>query len=185
MSRFEYLSVLISIVIALGISEVTISWGRIIQYRKTIRFSLLHAFWSAFVLILMIQYWWAFWNFRIIEDWSFSALVGTVMSAIALVICALLLTPGRANTERIDLELLYYEHSRPLFLFGAYLLIQLIVNDSLIVGMSFLHTENIVRLIGAALALVLAWSPNKRLHTVLPLVCTALLVIFMLNNFMY
>ncbi|MBW2386077.1 MAG: hypothetical protein JRG92_20790 [Deltaproteobacteria bacterium] len=56
MSRFEYLSVLISIVIALGLNEVTKSWGRLLQDRRHVRFSLLHGFWSAFILLLMIQF---------------------------------------------------------------------------------------------------------------------------------
>jgi len=55
-SRFEYLSVLISIVIALGLNEVTKSWGRLLQDRRHVRFSLLHGFWSAFILLLMIQF---------------------------------------------------------------------------------------------------------------------------------
>ena len=105
---------------ALGISEVTISWGRLIQNRHQVQFSLLHAFWSVFVLLLMIQFWWAFWNFRIIEDWSFAALMGPVLGAIALVLCALLLTPSRSLDPPINLEELYFAHSRPFFLLGAF-----------------------------------------------------------------
>ena len=108
MTRFEYLSVLISIVMALGISEVTISWGRLIQNRHQVQFSLLHAFWSVFLLLLMIQFWWAFWNFRIIENWSFGALMGPVLGAVALVLCALLLTPGRSQAPPINLEELVF-----------------------------------------------------------------------------
>jgi len=39
MSRFEYLSVLVSIVIAMGISEIRVSWGRLIQRRDRVEFS--------------------------------------------------------------------------------------------------------------------------------------------------
>ena len=184
MSRFEYLSVLISIVIALGMSEVTISWGRLIQNRKRVQFSWLHAFWSAFFVILMVQFWWAFWNFRTVEYWSFAALFGVVLAAVTLVICALLLTPGRSYAENIDLECLYYEQARPLFLLGAYLLVQLVLNDTLIFKMPFLHTENLIRFLGAAFALALAWSPSKRLHTAFPIASATLLAIFMFNTFM-
>ena len=165
-------------------SEVTISWGRLIQSRKQVHFSWLHAFWSAFFVILMVQFWWAFWNFRTVDYWSFFALIGVVLAAVALVICALLLTPGRSYAEYIDLEYLYYEQARPLFILGAYLLIQLIVNDTLIVKMPFLHTENLIRFVGAAFALALAWSPSKRLHSRFPIGAAALLAIFMLNNLM-
>lgn len=185
MSRFEYLSVLISIVIALGLSEVIISWGRLIQNRKRVRFSLLHAFWSAFVLILMIQFWWAFWNFRTVENWSLFALMGIVLASVALILCALLLTPGRSHTQDVDLESLYYEHARPFFIIGAFLLFQFSMNDILIIGTPFLHTENYVRIFGAAMVLMLAWSPNRRLHVTFPFISTILLIYFMLNTFMF
>ena len=85
MSRFEYLSVLISIVIALGITEVTISWGRLLQHRGRVRFSALHGFWSTFLLFIMIQFWWGFWNYRTVEDWSLTSLLIFVSEGIALV----------------------------------------------------------------------------------------------------
>ena len=46
MTQFEYLSVLVSIILALGMSEVMISWARMIQRRDHVKFSLLHAFWT-------------------------------------------------------------------------------------------------------------------------------------------
>ncbi len=165
-------------------SEVTISWGRLIQNRKQVQFSWLHAFWSAFFVILMVQFWWAFWNFRTVEYWSFFSLIGVVLAAATLVISALLLTPDRSHAKFIDLECLYYEQARPLFLLGAYLLIQLVLNDTLIFKMPFLHTENLIRFLGVGFALVLAWSPSKRLHTSLPIATATLLAIFMFNTFM-
>jgi hypothetical protein len=50
MTRFEYLSVLVSIVIALGISEVTVAWGRVLQQKVTTKIYWLHGFWSIFSL---------------------------------------------------------------------------------------------------------------------------------------
>ncbi len=132
----------------------------------------------------MVQFWWAFWNFRTVEYWSIAALFGVVLAAVTLVICAVLLTPGRSYAENIDLECLYYEQARPLFVLGAYLLIQLVLNDTLIVKTPFLHTENLIRFLGAAFALALAWSPSKRLHTAFPIVTATLLAVFMFNTFM-
>ena len=86
MTRFEYLSVLVSIVIALGITEVTIGWGRLLQQRRRVRLSWLHAFWSLFTLFLMIQLWWGFWNFRTVERWSLAGLLAVVLEAITLVL---------------------------------------------------------------------------------------------------
>ncbi len=104
MSRFEYLSVLISIVIALGITEVTISWGRLLQHRSRVRFSGLHVFWSTFLLFIMIQFWWGFWNYRTVDNWSLPTLLIFMSATIALVLCAIVLVPGRVISGDIDLE---------------------------------------------------------------------------------
>ena len=185
MTRFEYLSVLISIVIALGMSEVTVSWGRLVQHRNQVRFSWLHTFWSAFILFLMIQFWWGFWNYRTVEDWSLFALIGVVLEATTLVMCALLLTPGRSLSGSLDLERLYFEHSRPFFLFGVFLLIQFSLVDTLVVGIPIFHMENFIRFLAVAVVSILAWSSSLRLHFALSIVCVLLLAVFLINTVMF
>jgi hypothetical protein len=182
MSRFEYLSVLVSIVIALGINEVTISWGRLIQRRERVKFSWLHAFWSLFTLFLLIQLWWGFWNFRTVETWSLAALLAVVTEAITLVLCALLLVPGaREDAAACDLHRVYLDNSRPFFLLGALLLVQLTLVDVLVLGMPLLHGENAMRGVGTAVAIVAARSRHPRVHTGVALVSLALLAGFLLE----
>ena len=182
MTRFEYLTVLISIVIALGITEVTFSWSRLVQHRNSVRFSWLHSFWTAFALVLMIQFWWGFWNYRTVEDWSLTVLFFLVLEAITMVVCALLLTPGREFTEEIDLTSLYFKNARPFFLCGMVLMIQICLIDIVVLGTPILHAENYVRLTGAIVAGTLAWTPNRRLHMVVPYIAVALFVTFLLNS---
>ena len=185
MTRFEYLTVLDSIVVALGITEVTFSWARLIQNRERVKFSGLHSFWSAFALLLMVQFWWSFWNYRVIEDWSLFWLMTVVLESIVLVICALMLTPSRSFTGEIDLEQHYYRNARPFFLFGAVLMVQLSVGDTLILGgLSVFHQENLVRGTGAVIAATLAWSSSRRLHRAFPYIASILFAIFLLNAIM-
>ncbi len=184
MSRFEYLSVLISIVIALGIGEVTVCWGRLLQHRDQVRFSWIHLFWSAFILVLMIQFWWGFWNFRTVEGWSFASLIGVVLEAITLVVCSLLLTPGRSLSGEVDLGRLYYDNARPFFLLGGLLLLQLGLIDTLVLGMPLIHMENLIRLVALGVVALAAWSSDTRLHTMLPIAAALLLGIFLVNSIM-
>ena len=51
MSRFEYLSVLLSIVIALGISEMVSSWGALLRQRRLVRFYWVHRLWTAALVL--------------------------------------------------------------------------------------------------------------------------------------
>lgn len=182
MSRFEYVSVLVSIVIALGVTEVTIAWGRLIQHRDRVRFSWLHGFWSAFSLFLMIQLWWGFWNFRTVESWSLLALLAVVTEAIALVLCALVLVPRSFDdAAACDMGALYRRNARPFFLIAAWLITQFTLVDVQVLGMPLLHPENAMRVPGVALALVAGLSDDPRVHTAAPIVALALLAGFLLN----
>jgi hypothetical protein len=163
-SLFEYLSVLVSIVIALGISEIASSWGRMLRHRAHVRFYWLHAFWSAFTALLMVQFWWGFWEFRTVEVWTFVGLLGVVVESLVLVIAAIVLVPHGDAREPLDLRAHYFEQHRLFFALGALLIAQLMVIDSVVGGQPYLHPENAFRLPGVLLACTLAVSGNERLH---------------------
>lgn len=74
LDRFEYVMVLISIIVGLSIAHVMLGVGGIID-RKTagppLRLGLAHGIWLAFVFLWSIQFWW--WEFRfseIVTDWT-------------------------------------------------------------------------------------------------------------------
>jgi hypothetical protein len=179
MSQFEYLSVLISILIALGITEVTISWGRLLQHRSRVRFSGLHVFWATFLLFIMVQFWWGFWSYRTVDDWSLASLLIFVSEGIALVLCAIVLSPDRVTSGDIDLGDLYYENARPFFLLAAVFLALSTVGDTFVLGVPFVHTENVIRLVGIGLVTFVALSTDRRVHIGLPIVSVVLMAFFL------
>lgn len=179
MSRFEFISVMLSIVLALGITEVLVCWARLIQHRREVRFSWIHGFWTVFIVILMIQFWWGFWNFREVENWTFLGLSGVVFETMMVVIAALLLTPGRTFETGLNLEALYFANSRPFFLVGVLMVITLTVVDTTILGLAPLAAENLVRVAALVLVSTMAFVRNRRLHYVATAVFVALLLAFM------
>jgi hypothetical protein len=180
MTRFEYLSVLVSIILALGLAEVTVAWGRLLQDRKSVRFSWLHGFWSVFIWLLMVQFWWGFWNFRRVETWTLGALLLVVVETMILVVCAILLTPVRSASHHTDLRALYFANARPFFLLGALLMLLLGIGDTFVLGGPILYGENAVRLAGAGLALTMALVRAPIVHRLLPIVAGGLLASFVL-----
>ncbi|MCH7817398.1 MAG: hypothetical protein IIC60_12600 [Proteobacteria bacterium] len=184
MSQFEYLSVLISILIGLGITQMTISWGQLLQHPDQVRFSWLHGFWSVFILFIMIQFWWAFWSYRTVTDWSLAWLFIKVLQGISLVFCTILILPGRVSAEVIDLDALYYANARAFFLFAMAFLVLSSVGDTLILGMPLVHTENVIRVAGLGLLSLVAWSTDRRLHVGVPIVSVVLLAVFLARAYM-
>ena len=179
MSRFEYLSVLISIVIALGMSEIVSTWGRLLRARERVDFYWLHGFWTVFMLLMMVQFWWGFWEFRVVESWSFLGLVAVVSESLVLVLAAMVLLPGPDQGGSIDLRSHYFAHCRVFFSLGALLLLLLTLVDALIGGQPFLHLENAVRLPAIILATSAALFVNQRFHVLFTLIATTLFIGFL------
>jgi hypothetical protein len=182
-SRFEYLSVLVSIVIALGISEIASSWGRLLRNRAHVRFYWLHAFWSVFTILLMIQFWWGFWEFRVVQSWSFPKLLAVIAEVLVLVLAGIILLPNTDSNERIDLRAHYFDHCRVYFFFGAILIAQLALVDLLVGEQPFFHAENAFRLSGLLVAGLAAAYPGERLHAAIAIVGSVLLLGFVVFRF--
>jgi hypothetical protein len=177
-SRFEYLSVLISIVIALGISEMVSSWGRLLRHRVSVRHYWVHSLWSLLILMMMVEFWWGFWQFRVVDEWSFVGLVAVLAEVLVMVLAALVLTPSEPIDEDLDLRIYFYEQHRLFFVLGLALVAQLVVVDALVGGQPFFHIENAFRGIGLGLLGWAAVSRNERVHGALALFSLGLLLLF-------
>ncbi len=62
MTRFEYVSVLISIIIAFGVAEIISGWGQRILHPERFRPFWIQTAWTGLILLLMVQFWWGFWQ---------------------------------------------------------------------------------------------------------------------------
>jgi len=185
MTRFEYLSVLVSIVIALGISEVTIAWARVLQQKATTKIYWLHGFWSIFSLFLMIQFWWGFWRYRTVESWSLLSLVTTLTVVITLSLCALMLVPRIHVDVNFDSQATYFDNSPRFFFLAGCFIVLVGVMDITVLGSPTLDTENIFRGAGAIVAFGMAATRSKKIHNGFVFVSIALLSGFLATTSMY
>jgi hypothetical protein len=185
MSRFEYLSVLVSIVIALGISDLTIAWARVLQNRLVTKFCWLHAFWSVFSLFLMIQFWWGFWRYRTIGEWSLGGLLLVVAVVISLTMCALMLSPRTSPEANVDLRTTYFDNARNFFTLGALFVALITVMETLILAEPLLAAQNLFRGFGVAGALAIAFSTSTKVHVGFAILGTAILAGFLATTTSY
>ncbi len=99
MDRFEYVMVLISIIIGLGIAHVLLGVGAIIDRRADgppIEIGRAYPVWLAFVFLWMVQFWW--WEFRFSElrsEWPMGLYFFLVAYAVAVFLLAVILIPQR------------------------------------------------------------------------------------------
>lgn len=98
MSQFEYVMVLVSIIIGLGIAHILVGVGGIIDrlsgHGAQLRTSLAHASWLGMIFAWMIMFWW--WEFRWAElepEWTMGLYLFLVVYAIGLFLLAVVLVP--------------------------------------------------------------------------------------------
>lgn len=93
MSVFEYLGVLLSVIMGLGVTHILVGLAKTIHTRKTITLFWVHSMWAVNVLIYIVIIWWGMFWWSSQQDWSFYQFVLLILYAIALFFAASLLFP--------------------------------------------------------------------------------------------
>jgi len=165
MGLFEFLMILISVVIGLAISEILTGVASLLRVRHTIRFHWLHVFFQVGVFLALLQQWWESWDLVGIESISYGAILLLVSQPVILFLIAHLLYPRPADGT--DLESYYYEQAPVLWslvILGTAtgtLFLPLLSDEPI------LNPGNLSGFPMIAICLVLVYSRNHRVHSVL------------------
>ena len=120
MDPFSYLSVLISIILALGMTRVLAGIGEMLQARSRRRIYWVHAVWIVNLFLYLVIAWWVFYRWRNQQPWTFFLFVFVLISPTILFLASLLLFPREgAVDESIDYKTHYYANHRAFFILLA------------------------------------------------------------------
>ncbi|HXG81635.1 MAG TPA: hypothetical protein VNJ05_07525 [Sphingomicrobium sp.] len=114
MDSFSYLSVLLSIVIGLAITQILQGMRALMLARTTARIYWPSLIWAALMLLIATQMWWAAFGLRDHQEWTFG-IYGLVLLQVALFYLASGLVLPDLTPERIDLEGDYFRNRRWFF----------------------------------------------------------------------
>ncbi len=174
MSLFEFLMVLVSIIIGLGIAEVLTGVARTIRARSSVRYYTLHGVAVATVFVALVQQWWESWGLRDVPSWSFPALGVLLLGPISLFLMGHLLFPQ--NLEGADLEEYYFGAMRPVWLLSMVTLVGSTSFRPLFAGTPLLSPGNAASLVGLVIVGTLYASSRRRAHALLlPLLLASLI----------
>ena len=158
MNSFEFIMVLVSIIIGLGIAELLKTVSKII--RSNLAGGLLHVLWSVNMLNMLIQCFWAYWVYENRVDWTYNELILILLGPIIMYIIASLLYLPNNQYDRFDE---YFINQRlPFFLLFAVLMILFTFNDYVFSKGDF--SRHLVRGTAFILFSFLAYSRNRILH---------------------
>ena len=103
MSDFEYLSVLIAIIVGMGIAHLLMSLGRILGETKSLNIGVVHLIWTGNVLVILVVVWWWGINLRHLEEWVFLQFLFLLFNISLWCLLAAILYP-RAIPPEFDLK---------------------------------------------------------------------------------
>ncbi len=116
MGVFEYIGVLISVIMGLGITHLATGATKMIQHRDEVRFYLPHALWTVNVLVYILMVWWGMFWWSGHENWFIYEYLFITLYAIVLFFLSAMLYPWDME-KNIDVREYFFKHR--LWFFGA------------------------------------------------------------------
>lgn len=167
MDAFSYLSVLLSIILGLAVQQVLQGYRALILSRRRVTFYWPPLVWSALILMMVAQHWWASFGLASRADWSF-ALFATILVQTALIyMMAAIVLPDVPPDEPLDLEA-HYEREAPAFFgLGAATVAWSLLREYMLEGRLPEPANLAFHLLFLATSLTAALVRNRRLHQVL------------------
>lgn len=110
MDAFSYLSVLLSIILGLAVTQILQGFRGILQSRARVRLYWPTITWSALLLLIYVQSWWAMFGLRNHENWDFAGFAVVILHIVALYMMAGIILPDFPPREPVDLREHYYAH---------------------------------------------------------------------------
>ena len=172
MDEFSYLSVLLSIVLGLGITQILTALGRLIQARERVRMFWPAPAWAALLLVTHVQTWWTMFGLRDHAAWTFFTFLLVLLQPVLLYLLAALVLPdfGEAadpGEGTVDLRRHYFRQTRWFFGIGVALLAVSLLKDVVLDGTLPDLANLLAHLLFAALWGTAALTRRERYHLLL------------------
>lgn len=110
MGLFEYVGVLVSIVVGLALAHILTGVSRTIQARAQVRLYWVHSLWTLNITVFLVFFWWFIYHWSGVERWNFFLFVFLLLYAVALYLIAALLFPAEVSPG-FDFREHYYRNA--------------------------------------------------------------------------
>jgi hypothetical protein len=177
---FDYLTVLISLVIGLVLANVLTGLAYLIHERERVRLFFPSVVWAVWIFIAAVQHWWADYELHRVVHWSIAGFFSTLLIPVDLYLLSELVLPRRiASDSPIRLDAWYFRNRRWFFGMVACLPVLSFVEQLFVEG-NIRRSPVDSGFLGALflLALIAFATSQRRIHGIIPAVTGALLCIY-------
>lgn len=134
MDAFSYLSVLLSIILGLAMTQILTSAGRMIRARERVITYSPPIVWSVLLLLIDVQMWWSMFGYRTRTHWGFLEFLIILIQTIFAYMLAAVVLPEEVPSEGVNLKEYYERNSSWLFGFLIATVLTSIAKELLLEG---------------------------------------------------
>jgi hypothetical protein len=174
MDQFSYLSVLLSIILGLAITQVLKGFRGILLTRARLRLYWPSLAWGFALLLIFVQSWWAMFSMREIPVWTFPAFSVVLLQTILSYMLAAIVFPDFFGEQTIDLREHYYTHARWFFGLMVGVLLVSVCKDSVLGGPSMDPVNLIFHIVFISTSLAAALTRREWYHKIISVAVIAL-----------
>ena len=103
MSLFEFVTVMVSMILALCLGHLLRSATFLAKTDRQVVYYLPHTLWSIEILLAVINHWWSLWDLRDV-GWSYASFLYILVAPILVSLATGLLVPAQSSAGPIDLH---------------------------------------------------------------------------------
>lgn len=179
MELFEYIAVLTSIIIGLGMTQLLRGLTRIIQHPEQAKPYWVHLCWVFYMFVYAVFWWW--WEFALgeIDVWTFGIYLFVILYAfLVFLLCSLLFPSDFSGYDGFK----GYFYAKRGWFFGVFCLSEVVgLGDTAIKGMEYFHSLGSQYLIAVSATVVFsaiaAVTRNEKFHATFAIAALLYLVI--------
>lgn len=165
MEPFEYIVVLTSLILGLGIAQILTGVADILSHIRHVKISIPHAIYVLVVFLIHIQEWWINYQYsKIVPVWTLSVVLCILIFPILLFLQARMLFPTGLQSKETDLNNYYDNQWRWLFSIGTLTVAVSLMQNMYIQNLKFIDNLPIIAYLIIYLVFLLFNIKNKVLH---------------------
>ena len=172
MTFFEYMMVMVSLIMALALSHIMRASAEFLSSPKRYW---VHSSWAVIIVLLILQSWWAYWDLRDITDWSFLKYLSIFFYPLFFSFIASVLIPANRDAE-YDWRVSFYK--KRVWFFWAMIAssVVAVLHTWLVIGSPLFHPYRVFQLTLITILLVglIGKSPKTQAFVVIAYVVVEL-----------
>ena len=134
MDAFSYLSVLLSIILGLAITQILQGYRGLLLARGRVIFYAPTMIWTGLLLVITAQAWWSSFGLVHHENWTFLQFCAVLLQMVLLYMMCGLVLPDIQRDETVDLKAHFYREHRPFFAAFLLMLLTSVAKDWILEG---------------------------------------------------